>query len=154
MFSSIHGDLMPANGVLRKDLSILRVTDTQSESLSLEQLDVVFGKSVYCHLYIYTFAMPGLTRFEGATIGSAAIDFDFEQIAKERLEQADRIEKLNISSEEAAWEMMKSRDFQNTKCEHGGPDDTPIFSVPVPRINPAYINKAVGLENGEMQFSR
>ncbi len=79
---------------------------------------------------------------------------DFEEFAKERLEQADRIEKLNVSSEEIAWEMMKSRDFQNAKCEHGGPDDTPVFSVPVPKISPAYTNTAAGLEDGEMQFTR
>jgi hypothetical protein len=79
---------------------------------------------------------------------------DFEELAKQRLEHADRTEKLNVTPEEVAWEMMKSRDFQNTKCEHGGPDDTPVFSVPVPRISPAYTNTAVGLENGEMQFTR
>ena len=95
-----------------------------------------------------------LLCLEGGTIGSAAIDLDFEELVKERLEQADLAEKFNISLDEVAWEMMKSRDFQNSKCEHGGPDDTPIFSVPVPRISLAYTNTAVGLENGEMQFSR
>lgn len=79
---------------------------------------------------------------------------DFEEFVKERLEQAHREEELNISSEEVAWEMMKSRDFQNTKCEHGGPDDTPVFSVPVPGISLSYTNTAAGLENGEMQFTR
>ena len=53
MLSSVHSNLRPANGALRKDLSILRVTDTQSESLSLEQLDVVFGISTYRQVHIF-----------------------------------------------------------------------------------------------------
>lgn len=114
------------------DLSVLRVTDTGSLSLSLEQLDVVFG----------------------ATIGSAAIDFDFEMFVRARLEQADRNTALGVSPEEAAWEMMKSKDFQNTKCEHGGPDDSPIFSVPIPKVNANYVDHSLAIENGEMRFSR
>lgn len=114
------------------DLSVLRVTDTAGQALSLEQLDVVFG----------------------ATIGSAAIDYDFETLVRKRLEQADRNSPLGLSPEELAWEMMKSKDFQNTKCEHGGPDDTPIFSVPIPKLNPSYVNHNVAIENGEMRFSR
>jgi hypothetical protein len=118
----------------------------------LGQLDVVFGK-------------PGITTiasFEcwiklflsGKTIGSAAIDLHFETLVKARLEQADRVAPLNIPPAEAAWEMMKSRDFQNTKCEHGGPDDQPLFSVPVPKLNANYVNKDFGIENGEMTFAR
>ena len=114
------------------DLSVLRVTDTGSQSLSLEQLDVVFG----------------------ATIGSAAIDYDFETFARARLEQAHKNNSLGASPEELAWEMMKSKDFQNTKCEHGGPDDTPIFSVPIPKVNANYVDHGVAIENGEMRFSR
>ena len=49
---------------------------------------------------------------------------------------------------------MKSKDFQNTKCEHGSPDDTPIFSVPIPGLNSNYVNHNVAIENGEMRFSR
>ena len=114
------------------DLSVLRVTNTAGQSLSLEQLDVVFG----------------------ATIGSAAIDYDFETFTRKRLEQADRKQPLGRSPEELAWEMMKSKDFQNTKCEHGGPDDTPVFSVPIPKLNSAYVDHDVGIDNGEMRFSR
>ena len=114
------------------DLSVLRVTDTGGQALSLEQLDVVFG----------------------ATIGSAAIDSDFETLVAKRLEQADRSKKLGVAPEELAWEMMKSKDFQNTKCEHGGPDDTPIFSVPIQKFNHTYVDHSVAIEHGEMRFSR
>ena len=114
------------------DLSVLRATDTTGETLSLEQLDVVYGDS----------------------IGSAAIDAGFEKLVRARLEEADQAHRLGISPEEAAWEMMKSKDFQNTKCEHGSPDDTPIFSVPIPRLNSNYVNPTVAIENGEMRFSR
>lgn len=114
------------------DLSVLRVTHTSGEDLSLDQLDVVYG----------------------GNIGSAAIDHDFENLVKRRLDQADQIRSLGISPEEAAWEMMKSKDFQNTKCEHGGPDDTPLFSVPIPRLTSDYVNNSQAIQNGEMRFSR
>ncbi|KAL8663144.1 MAG: hypothetical protein Q9168_008140 [Polycauliona sp. 1 TL-2023] len=114
------------------DLSVLRVTDTQRGSLSLEQLDVVFG----------------------ATIGSAAIDADFHVLVKKRLEQADQHSSLGVSPDEASWEMSKSKDFQNTKCEHGSPDDTPIFSVRIPSLNRNYIDQSMAIEDGEMRFSR
>lgn len=114
------------------DLSVLRATDTTGESLSLEQLDVVYGD----------------------TIGSAAIDDGFEKLVRARLEKADQAHSLGISPEEAAWKMMKSKDFQNTKCEHGSPDDTPIFSVPIPGLNSKYVNHSAAIENGEMRFSR
>ncbi|KAL8932065.1 MAG: hypothetical protein Q9216_006978, partial [Gyalolechia sp. 2 TL-2023] len=114
------------------DLSVLSVSDTQTNALTLRQLDVVFG----------------------ATIGSAAIDYDFESYARSQLEIAQMSSPLPIRPEQLAWEMMKSRDFQNTKCEHGGPDDTPVFSVPIPKLDPAYTNLTVGIEYGEMRFAR
>ncbi|KAL8824180.1 MAG: hypothetical protein Q9170_008232, partial [Blastenia crenularia] len=114
------------------DLSVLRVTDTQTFALTLQQLDVVFG----------------------ATIGSAAIDYDFEAYARSQLRIAQMSAPLPASPEQIAWEMMKSRDFQNTKCEHGGPDDTPIFSVPITKLDPAYANLTVGIQFGEMRFAR
>lgn len=114
------------------DLSVLAVSDTGTSSLSLEQLDVVFG----------------------ATIGSAAIDYDFEDFARCRLELAHLTSPLPASPEEIAWEMMKSRDFQNTKCEHGGPDDAPMFSVPISKLDLGYANHTVGIEYGEMKFTR
>ncbi|OCK79537.1 hypothetical protein K432DRAFT_426449 [Lepidopterella palustris CBS 459.81] len=114
------------------DLSVLRVTDTQSQSISLEQLDVVFGE----------------------TIGSAAIDYDFEKLVQSRLEQANSITSLPILPEEAAWEMMKSREFQNIKCDYGSPDDTPLFSVRIPRLPSVYSVPEMRIKDGEMTFSR
>lgn len=90
----------------------------------------------------------------GATIGSASIDHDFELLVRARLEQVDRTARLIMSPQETAWEMMKSKDFQNTKCEHGGPDECPIFSVHVPKLNTAYSNPALRIQNGEMSFTR
>lgn len=66
-----------------------------------------------------------------------------------RLEQAGVTESGEIS-----WQMMKSSDFQNTKCAHGGPDDTPIFSIRIPQINPAYVDPAVNTLTGDMEFTR
>ncbi|KAI4225646.1 MAG: hypothetical protein L6R36_003762 [Xanthoria steineri] len=114
------------------DLSVLQVSDTSTNALSLKQLDVVFG----------------------ATIGSAAIDYDFEAYARSRLELAHLTSPLPMSPDQAAWEMMKSRDFQNTKCEHGGPDDQPVFLLPIPKLGPAYVNHTVGIEQGEMKFTK
>lgn len=71
-----------------------------------------------------------------------------------RLEEAHRSTELEIPLGAAAWEMMKSQDFQNTKCEHGGLDDTPIFSVPIPNVDPQYIDENVGIGSGEMKFTR
>lgn len=66
-----------------------------------------------------------------------------------RLEQAGVTE-----SDEISWQMMKSSDFQNTKCAHGGPDDTPIFSIRIPPISPAYVDPAVRTVPGDMEFTR
>lgn len=114
------------------DLSVLGVSDTRTGALTLQQLDVVFG----------------------ATIGSAAIDYDFESYARSQLEIAQLSSPLPMPPEEVAWEMMKSRDFQNTKCEHGGPGEAPMFSVPIPKLDPAYANLTVGIEYSEMKFTR
>ncbi|KAF2836931.1 hypothetical protein M501DRAFT_978671 [Patellaria atrata CBS 101060] len=114
------------------DLSVLRVKDTQSGSLTLDQLDVVFGE----------------------TIGSAAIDYDFEKLVRARLEQADQIEPLNLSKLDTAWEMMKSREFQNIKCEFGSPDDAPTFVITIPGLRSEYNNANLGIGNREMRFTR
>ena len=68
-----------------------------------------------------------------------------------------RLEKADMSAterHEIAWEMMKSGDFQNTKCAHGGPDDTPIFSIRLPQINTGNINDIHGIKDGHMEFTR
>jgi hypothetical protein len=116
------------------DLSVLRVTNTVNQSISLQQLDVVFGE----------------------TIGSAAIDYEFEKLVARRLNAAHAISPLPILPEDAAWEMMKSRDFQAVKCEYGSPDDTPLFSIGIPRAPHTYTNldPEVRIKGGEMTFER
>ncbi|KAF2703082.1 hypothetical protein K504DRAFT_393355 [Pleomassaria siparia CBS 279.74] len=116
------------------DLSVLRVTNTVNQALNLQQLDVVFGE----------------------TIGSAAIDYEFEKLVETRLSIAHAAIPLPLLPEDAAWEMMKSRDFQAVKCEYGSPDDTPIFSIGIPRVPQTYNNPdpRVRIKNGEMTFDR
>ncbi|KAJ4293692.1 hypothetical protein N0V90_008976 [Kalmusia sp. IMI 367209] len=116
------------------DLSVLRVSGTHNAAISLQQLDVVFGE----------------------TIGSAAIDYEFEKLVCARLERAHVISPLPIDPADAAWEMMKSRDFQAVKCEYGAPDDTPLFSIAIPRLTHTYTNSdpSVRIRNGEVAFDR
>ncbi|KAF2025512.1 hypothetical protein EK21DRAFT_76264 [Setomelanomma holmii] len=116
------------------DLSVLRVTGTVNQAINLQQLDVVFGE----------------------TIGSAAIDYEFEQLVAQRLTLAHATNPLPIDPGDAAWEMMKSRDFQAVKCEYGAPDDTPLFSIGIPRVPQTYSNSdpEVRIRNGEMMFER
>jgi hypothetical protein len=110
------------------------VQSTINQAITLQQLDVVFGE----------------------TIGSAAIDYEFEKAVGRRLAKAHEIEPLPIDPEDAAWEMMKSRDFQAVKCEYGSPDDTPLFSIAIPRVSHTYTNNSseIGIRNGEMTFTR
>jgi hypothetical protein len=115
-----------------QDLSTLRVLETGSGSLSLEQLDVVLG----------------------ATIGSAQIDRRFEISVLERLQLADKTMAMDIDVEDAAWEMMKSKEYQNAKCDYGSLDDSEIFLVAVPMLRKSYSNEAVGIVEGEMRFRR
>ncbi|KAF2649169.1 hypothetical protein K491DRAFT_708324 [Lophiostoma macrostomum CBS 122681] len=98
------------------DLSVLRISSIVNQSITLQQLDVVFGE----------------------TIGSAAIDYSFEQLVFARLSAAHAAQPLPIAPDDAAWEMMKSRDFQAVKCEYGSPDDTPLFSIAIPRCPHTY----------------
>jgi hypothetical protein len=116
------------------DLSVLRVTNTVNQAITLQQLDVVFGE----------------------TIGSAAIDYAFEKLVTSRLALAHATNPLPIAPEDAAWEMMKSRDFQAVKCEYGSPDDTPLFSIGIPRVPHTYNNTdpEIQIKNGEMTFVR
>lgn len=118
------------------DLSVLRITSNANQSIMLQQLDVVFGE----------------------TIGSAAIDYEFELLVRQRLTLAHQTQPLPVGTEpdDAAWEMMKSRDFQSVKCEYGSPDDTPRFSIAIPRVPHTYSNAdpEIRIKNGEMMFDR
>ena len=116
------------------DLSVLRVTGTVNQAINLQQLDVVFGE----------------------TIGSAAIDYEFEQLVTKRLRAAHETAPLPVDPADAAWEMMKSKDFQAVKCEYGAADDTPIFSIGIPRVPYSYNNYSpeARVRNGEVMFDR
>jgi hypothetical protein len=56
--------------------------------------------------------------------------------------------------DDAAWEMMKSKEYQNAKCDYGAPYDTDFFSVAIPKLNKRYSNPHMGIINGEMRFRR
>ncbi|KAF4629765.1 hypothetical protein G7Y89_g8382 [Cudoniella acicularis] len=119
------------------DLCVLRVSNTGGKgSLSLEQMDVV----------------------QGATIGSVQLDTAFEMSARERLEIADRTIPLRFQAKELddlAWEMAKSKEWQNAKCEYGSWDDeTPFFTVAIPKFDRTYVNDIAGINHGEMKFRR
>lgn len=56
--------------------------------------------------------------------------------------------------DDAAWEIMKSKEYQNAKCDYGAPDDTEFFSVAIPTLSKRYNNEAFGIIDGEMRFNR
>jgi hypothetical protein len=114
------------------DLSVLKVESIANGPPTLKQLDVVIGRN----------------------IGSVKVDEAFENLALERLRAANMAAPLGIDIEDAAWLMMKSREYQNAKCDHGSPDDTPFFYVPVPSLSNTYSNDAFGISSGGMQFSQ
>lgn len=94
----------------------------------------------------------------GATIGSVQLDTAFETSARQRLEMANRTIPIGFQSKELddiAWEMAKSKEYQNAKCEYGSSDDdTEYFTVAIPRLHRGYVNENVGIRNGEMLFRR
>jgi len=54
-----------------------------------------------------------------------------------------------------AWEMAKSKEYQNAKCEYGSSDDdTEFFTVAIPKLRRDYVNNHAGISYGEMQFRR
>jgi hypothetical protein len=114
------------------DLGVLSVENVGSAAISLKQLDVVQGRS----------------------IGSVKIDEAFEKLVLEKLQRADAVKPLGVEIEAAAWHMMKSREYQNAKCDHGSPDDTIVFVVPVTDLSTDYVNEAHGISNGGMQFTQ
>lgn len=110
--------------------------------------------------------MPHPTSFQysvpdqplGATIGSVQLDNAFENAVQARLEMANRTINLGLQEKELdgiAWEMAKSKEYQNAKCEYGSSDDdTEFFTVAVPKIHRGYSNGNAGISNGEMRFRR
>jgi hypothetical protein len=97
-------------------------------------------------------------QFPGATIGSVQLDTAFESSVRQRLELANRIIPTGLQSKELddiAWEMAKSKEYQNAKCEYGSSDDdTEYFTVAIPRLHRGYVNENAGISYGEMRFRR
>lgn len=134
------------------DLSALRVQGTGGgRSLTLQQLDVVFGNT---HIISYPIPISIKLTNAGANLGSAQIDHAFELSVQERLETANRVIPLGIEIEDAAWEMMKSKEYQNAKCDYGSPDDTDFFSVAVPKLSKSYRLESSGILDGELRIRR
>ena len=80
--------------------------------MTLQQLDVVFGiypPSMLLQVFFLTYEPTG------ETIGSTAIDLEFEILANNRLEQANRQHPMGINVEDAAYTMMKSKEYLNAK---------------------------------------
>lgn len=91
----------------------------------------------------------------GDAVGSAAIDHEFELLARSRLRRIDPVLRTSqTSAEDVAWEMMKSIEFQNEKCEHGSRDDAPVFQIPVPQLASNYVNNDISIRNQRMIFRR
>lgn len=61
---------------------------------------------------------------------------------------------LGIEIEDAAWEMMKSREYQNAKCDYGSPDDTDFFSVAIPQLRKNYRLEPSGIIDGDLRIGR
>jgi hypothetical protein len=138
-----------------KDLSVLRVTNTSSTgSISLQQMDVVQG--VFSSFVSPAFLMR--ESFKGATIGSVQLDRGFEESAYQRLILADRHIPTGLSAdeiEEVAWQMVKSKEYQNAKCDYGSSsDDTEFFTVAVPKLDRRYTNEVANIAHGEMRIRR
>ncbi|KIW01595.1 uncharacterized protein PV09_07067 [Verruconis gallopava] len=111
------------------DLNILRVKDLQGSIPHLQQLSVVEGKA----------------------IGSTQIDLEFEDLVYSRLEKADAMYPMNLDLETAAWTMMKSSQYLDTKCCFGQPDDLD-FRVAIPDLHFSYSNPQHGIFDGHMHF--
>lgn len=120
------------------DLSAFRVKDTgiNQDSLSLEQVDVVFG----------------------ATVGSTEVDNLFEDHVFDRLERANQAQPMMLEDLEAtAWDMRVCKEFQNAKCSYGideSDSETEFFFVRIPKLDRAYSNERFGIRAGEMMFRR
>ena len=63
-----------------------------------------------------------------------------------RLDGADRVIPIRIRIEIAVWEIMKSRQYQNSKCNYGSALNNIIFySVIVPGLDRRYTNEDIGI---------
>lgn len=90
----------------------------------------------------------------GANLGSAQIDLAFQTSIEDRLEQASMTQPLGIDIHDAAWEMMKGKEYQNAKCEYGEPDETDFFSIAIPKLSKQYSHEQFGIVEGELRIRR
>jgi hypothetical protein len=56
--------------------------------------------------------------------------------------------------DDIAWEMAKSKEYQNAKCEYGADHETEFYTVAIPRLARGYVNETEGVRYGEMKFRR
>ncbi|KAK3065276.1 hypothetical protein LTS18_003150 [Coniosporium uncinatum] len=115
------------------DISLLEVTNCRNGALSMSQLHTVFGGEV----------------------GATAIDVEFRALAQKRLSQMDPTTALRAPLETISWDLMKSRDYQDSKCMFGDLDnDTGYFFVRIPGLNDAYSNPRLRISRGHMRFDQ
>jgi hypothetical protein len=110
-----------------------------------------------CKVSGYTYRSWPVLILIGATIGSVQLDTAFENSVRNRLEIANRSVPMGLSEKELddiAWEMAKSKEYQNAKCEYGSDHDTEYYTVAVPKLARSYINEPEGVRLGEMKFRR
>lgn len=91
---------------------------------------------------------------QGSWLTSVLAGSGFERRVQTKLQEADKILKLGIDIEEAAWEMAKGPDFQNAKCGHGASYEPPRFAVPVKRLPEHYRNDEAGIALGQMTLDK
>ncbi|PSN68283.1 hypothetical protein BS50DRAFT_491615 [Corynespora cassiicola Philippines] len=120
------------------DLSAFRVNKANGPagSLSLNQIDVVFG----------------------ATIGAVQLDSCFQESVRSKLELANRARPMGLDDlVTTAWKMRSRREYQNAKCGYGTKEslsDTETFSVVIPNLDRTYRNDQYGIRGGNMIFKR
>jgi hypothetical protein len=92
-----------------------------------------------------------LAPVQGADIGSTNIDSAFERLVESRLQAS----YINFS-DNTAWTMMHSSEFQVWKCTfgHAQNDTLPGFPIPIPHIDPSLADIAAGIREGKMMFSQ
>ena len=56
--------------------------------------------------------------------------------------------------DDIAWQMAKSREYQNAKCEYGSSDDVTDYYLAIPKIHRDYVNENVGIKHGDMRLKR
>jgi hypothetical protein len=125
------------------------------ESLNLQQIDAIPCMFVAYLFFLYYF--PLLIIFIGIAIGFSYLDIAFMDSVRQRLYLADQIIPTGLrlqEFDEIAFEMARSKEYQNEKCEYGRDNDTDFFTVAVPRLRQDYSNQDAWISNGEIKFRR